>query len=329
MRGSPGSAPLNAVAFIDATTGCAVGDRGTIIRTQDGGASWQRQETSSSATLVCIAFSDDQHGIIGGPPGAVLSTSDGGQSWTRSVLPSWARNDSVVDIEFSDAHHGFATLGQTEYRMPGSLMITDDGGLHWREVKLPEYVSVTALALDEAGDPWVATYDEDHERRAYVMHSRDPGQTWTVQRPVVALLDDLWARGSQVCGVGEVILTSADASHWALRSSNHTAFDELQMLDPTTGWAANRVGGAEDINLPENSWSVIMKTADGLRWNEQALLKQPVSTMAFVDAQHGWIATGTRGALLETHDGGATWTEHSLGTRTWFEAVTSLTRCTG
>ena len=42
-RTSGTTAPLNAVAFANATRGWAVGDDGTILATADGGATWSRQ----------------------------------------------------------------------------------------------------------------------------------------------------------------------------------------------------------------------------------------------------------------------------------------------
>jgi photosystem II stability/assembly factor-like uncharacterized protein len=35
--------PLNGVDFVSARTGWVVGDRGSIYRTEDGGANWQKQ----------------------------------------------------------------------------------------------------------------------------------------------------------------------------------------------------------------------------------------------------------------------------------------------
>jgi len=61
---------LNDVMFVNETTGWAVGDRGTIIHTTDGGQSWTWQESGVSSSLEAVYFRDDMLGfVIGGESG--------------------------------------------------------------------------------------------------------------------------------------------------------------------------------------------------------------------------------------------------------------------
>jgi hypothetical protein len=52
----PQGNPLIAVSFVDANTGTAVGEYGTILRTTDGGATWTLQ-TSGTTTIGLLGVS--------------------------------------------------------------------------------------------------------------------------------------------------------------------------------------------------------------------------------------------------------------------------------
>ena len=98
---------LNEVCFIDPTTGWAVGAYGTILKTIDGGDSWQRQESGTSTYLYDVFFIDDQKGwAVGGgyfDYGILLSTVNGGTTWTAQ-RPEWASTYQIV--HFIDGQTG-------------------------------------------------------------------------------------------------------------------------------------------------------------------------------------------------------------------------------
>ncbi|MCC6295751.1 MAG: hypothetical protein IT469_03470, partial [Pseudomonadales bacterium] len=73
---------LQAVFFVDAQRGWAVGDGGTVIATRDGGARWQPQASGTQAWLQSLHFAaDGQRGWAVGVDGTVIATRDGGASW--------------------------------------------------------------------------------------------------------------------------------------------------------------------------------------------------------------------------------------------------------
>jgi photosystem II stability/assembly factor-like uncharacterized protein len=83
-------AELNDVFFLDPDRGWAVGDRGAIWHTDDGGRHWRLQDAPVPCRLEAVWFVDDRRGwIVGGwthpythrTTGVVLRTSDGGQRW--------------------------------------------------------------------------------------------------------------------------------------------------------------------------------------------------------------------------------------------------------
>jgi len=63
----------------------AVGERGRILWSDDGGVSWAQAKVPVSATLVTARFTTASVGYAAGNMGVVLKTGDGGATW-RKVL---------------------------------------------------------------------------------------------------------------------------------------------------------------------------------------------------------------------------------------------------
>ena len=82
---SPTGDELRAVAVPDSRNAVAVGAGGTILRTADGGVTWQRQFSGTDDYLSAISFTDANTGWVVGTGGTILHTVDGGASW----VPQW------------------------------------------------------------------------------------------------------------------------------------------------------------------------------------------------------------------------------------------------
>src|SRR5262245_12173678 len=55
---------LHAVYFLDRNRGWAIGSKGTVLITNDGGNTWQPKSASTSDVLRDILFVDDQNGWL-------------------------------------------------------------------------------------------------------------------------------------------------------------------------------------------------------------------------------------------------------------------------
>ena len=92
-------AALADIYFVNSSLGWAVGDRGVIWHTDDGGSTWQQQASLVSCNLRCRLLRRYKRGwAVGGESqlgragtrGVVLRTDDGGTTWAqipRLVLP--------------------------------------------------------------------------------------------------------------------------------------------------------------------------------------------------------------------------------------------------
>jgi len=132
-------ARLADVCFVDNQRGWAVGDRGTIWHTANGGKQWRRQPSGVSCPLRSVWFIDAQTGwAVGGfshpythsSSGVLLRTNDGGRHWRHDenlLLPA------LRQIRFFDSQHGWA-LGCRSSMFPSGAFTTDNGGHRWKPI---------------------------------------------------------------------------------------------------------------------------------------------------------------------------------------------------
>ncbi|MGJ7512066.1 WD40/YVTN/BNR-like repeat-containing protein [Variovorax sp. GT1P44] len=74
----------------------AVGQRGHIVHSNDGGRVWVQAMVPVSSDLTAVSFVDAQVGYAAGHDGVVLGTRDGGLSWTR-LLDGRQANKLVLE----------------------------------------------------------------------------------------------------------------------------------------------------------------------------------------------------------------------------------------
>lgn len=63
----------------------AVGERGTVLSSDDNGVSWTQRPSPVSVMLTNVRFASPQRGWAVGHGGVVLTTADGGMSWIRQI----------------------------------------------------------------------------------------------------------------------------------------------------------------------------------------------------------------------------------------------------
>jgi len=73
----------------------AVGQRGHIVYSMDGGASWKQASVPVSSDLTAVFFVDDKQGWTVGHDGVILHTVDSGDTWTLQ-LTGRSANDLLI-----------------------------------------------------------------------------------------------------------------------------------------------------------------------------------------------------------------------------------------
>jgi photosystem II stability/assembly factor-like uncharacterized protein len=155
--------PLYDVAFLDESTGWAVGShrliglrgegvkdivlyregKGGVIHTRDGGKTWEVQDPGNPKDiyLLGVCFAGRKHGWVVGEKGSIYASSDGGGKWRRQKSGVAA---SLYAVDFLDEKRGLAA-GQD-----GTLLATVNGGRSWKAVKVE--VKEDLLDVEFAGE---------------------------------------------------------------------------------------------------------------------------------------------------------------------------------
>jgi photosystem II stability/assembly factor-like uncharacterized protein len=160
------------IRFADKRRGHAIGSvlnsRGNVIdslvmRTTDGGETWQRIIVPSKFELFHLDFDGKDRGWIAGDNGLILATRNGGASWQEQTTGT---TNALYNIDFHDEDEGYA-VGEA-----GTILRTENGGETWQIVRTS--FPGTFMRVDFADDKngWIVGH------RGVILRSSDKGRTW-------------------------------------------------------------------------------------------------------------------------------------------------------
>ncbi|MCE9578991.1 MAG: hypothetical protein K8W52_38055 [Deltaproteobacteria bacterium] len=290
------------IFFVSPTRGFYGNGDGSIFRTDDAGASWQKVLAKPGTFVRALGFLDAQRGFAGnlGPdafPGVtdtqlLYRTDDGGATWTPVALPDadGARGVCAIDILALDAVNAGHRLHKEIVHVggrvggPAALFRSDDGGGTWARLALPPEV---AMILDvhfldpSIGFVFAGSDPDVTKSHGLIARTTDAGRTWKVVYQSTRPFELMWKGSfpSRLVGYASLQNYSAEAAK-----------------DPAAGVAAD-------------AHRYVVKTIDGgATWTELPVVEDGAVQelgIGFVDERHGWIGAMPHG--FETTDGGATW----------------------
>ena len=156
---------------IGIAVGSVVGKDDTIIdslvmRTEDGGDTWQRIQVPSKVELYHLDFTDSDHAWIVGDSGLIMASTDSGLTW--NVQNSGVRKP-IFNVDFRDDDNGYAVGGG------GTVLRTEDGGRTWRQVNAAFNESLMRVDFADDKNGWIVGYG------GAILRSSDRGATWVRQ----------------------------------------------------------------------------------------------------------------------------------------------------
>jgi photosystem II stability/assembly factor-like uncharacterized protein len=179
---------LLAVAATDATHVWAVGyqrlrgngeqDRGLVLASADGGATWARQRLPAGLSPFRVAFGDARHGwLLAGKSDhsgyRVLATSDGGAHWRVS----YSTHLTLTGLDAVGAKECWVVGGGYHPRS-GVVIRTSDGGRRWQAQTDVSSEHLLGVSFPDARHGWAVGL-----ARGTVVATSDGGATWSAQDP--------------------------------------------------------------------------------------------------------------------------------------------------
>ncbi len=288
-------ASLRGLCAVNDQIAWASGSGNTVLRTVDGGATWDRLPAPDETTFDFrdIHAWDARTAVIttAGTPAKIYRTEDGGTTWTEvyadlrpgAFFDAMAFWDDMTGLVFGDPVEGHLTV-----------IKTTDGGRTWRMIEgnaIPPIVegeagfaaSGTCLAVTGKGSAWVGTGGPV----ARVFHSTDWGETWAVSETPIR-------HGSSSCGIFSLVFW--DATHGMAVGGD---YQNPEQMDAN---AAVTSDGSK-------TWTLIQeKPPNGFR-SAVTVVPRAKGPMLVTAGPSGWDIS---------RDGGRTWT---LGDTTGYHAV--------
>lgn len=239
---------LRGVSAVSSQVAWASGDKGTYLRTSDGGATWQVGVVPGASELDfrdVDAFDRETAYLLSigeGEKSRIYKTTDGGRTWTLQFKNS--RPTAFFDaMAFWDAQHGIAVSDPVGGRF--LVITTSDGGRTWVETPtegMPAALegegafaaSGTCIAVEGRKNVWFGTGGPGGAR---IFRSRDMGRTWEVApAPLVS---------GKAAGVFSI--TFWDARHGVAVGGDYTKEREAKdnvAVSRDGGRTWTRIGGA-------------------------------------------------------------------------------------
>ena len=144
----------------------AVGERGIILYSTDGGVNWTQAKVPVSVTLTAVHFPTATHGFAVGHDGAILASRDAGRSW---------------ELQFDGKRANALVLAAAEKRVAQARDVKDEAALKEAEIELDDAMAATkAGASRPLLSVWFRFEREGFAVGSYgqIFRTGDAGKTW-------------------------------------------------------------------------------------------------------------------------------------------------------
>lgn len=323
--------PIWDVHFANKNIGIAVAEFGVVLRTLDGGATWESLKNrpvaarlqgvhmksvgeawvvgdkstilhtkdagetwdvvSNAKELRAVHFHNDSLGWAVGLSGSVIHTNDGGESWTTQ------NSGDVFEL------FGVGFVNDKKGYIVGSnaaLLETIDGGITWNSVSDPG--------------------DEGHGRAKRIQFGGTMG--WKGALGSYAMSFGSTTHGWAVGETGKVMKTSDAGENWigvdidpGFTGAGFNNLFGVHFIDNNTGWIVG-FGG-----------TIAGTTDGGMTWKITSGFAELQDVFA-INPQTAW-AVGNQGTIMITVDGGETWIDQTVPTQENINAVLFITEKEG
>jgi len=292
---------LTGVSFIDENTGWISGWTGTILKTTDGGQTWDKlQNVPPNNAYYSVSFTDAMNGWATGYAGKIIHTTDGGETWTAQTSPV---NTDLYDVYFINSQKGWIAGGDEgafpSYIDTRVIFATTNGGATWTAQYSQSYKSLLKSIYFKDDNNGYAT-----GLNGVLMRTSNGGSSWTEQtiNSSFTFYDVFSTNVNTGYVVGEdlnlphhssVFKTTDGGNTW---NESSLGMDEIltsvYFIDALKGWAVGNDYGNGNI-------AIVYRTTDGGdNWVSQSI--PPVDALAnvfFTDGTRGW-AVGHLGTII-------------------------------
>ncbi len=299
-----------------AQTGFVMGEHGTLLKTNSGGAEWVQIPTGTTKGLWNSFFVNSQTGWIAGgaesgSSGVLLKTTDNGETWSEVL--TGITNRWFTGVFFLDMQTGFV-VGEH-----GTVLKTTDSGISWDSANAGiTNILLESISFTDVNTGWITGWS------GALFKSTDGGSNWmAISSGVGFNLYTSYFLSSNIGLIsgsgGTVLKTKNGGLNWTAMPSGTTQEIFSIFFRGNRGWIAGHQGTVKYTTDAGNSW------ATGTIGTTTRL-----EAIQFINSLTGWVVGGFFGSVIyKSTDGGASWFSQNANSTEKFYSVNFIDSLVG
>jgi photosystem II stability/assembly factor-like uncharacterized protein len=253
-----------------------------IIKTTDGGKTWEQVFFSDKFKLNAISFKSRLNGVCAGESGRVFVTTDGGNSWSENDLNS---KDEIKDIYLTDNNTIWVVANGIYKKGPNDDLwkkVSDEGNgskikfvnnnIGWYTKNIMQYIG-----------------DKDIYYYGAIYKTTNSGISWEKSFDIDKNITDFstYSDNHIIISCGNIYASSDGGDKW------------IKLNMPTDETSINKISFVNDSVMYCVGKSIYKSTNRGINWEkEQMKYNSNISDIRFVNDSSG-LAVGDYGKIIK------------------------------
>lgn len=269
---------LLSILFIDNFNGFICGGSGLLLKTTDGGFSWDQTNINFNKTLYKLYKSGEKVFVLG-ENGGLFGLSATTQKWNKINVDI---SETLFDIFFIDENIGFITGAN------GTILKTDDGGLTWHNLKSGVKKNLFSIAFSDKKNGFIVGWD------GTILNTENGGENWSrVENDFKSYLRDIVFvnefLGFIVGGEGKILRTENGGRKW-----------EDVKIESTSGLYKIIFSSFENGMILSNRGEIFSTSNAGKTWESESIGKQIILNDIQKLSSGNYVIIGNNGQVLKS-----------------------------
>lgn len=271
---------------------------GVILKTIDGGSTWQSIKVDNILNLHSVFFSDENTGYAVGDLGKIIKTEDAGENWSIQNSGNYILND----VFFINNDEGYAVGNHSK------ILRTEDGGTNWFEVQSGTNKELRSIYFTDDNTGYIVG------NQGIILKSENAGNTWSnvAEDPYRKSLHSIKFVDSNkgyAVGFQKIYKTIDSGLNWETDLNIGYQVNDISLVSEGPIFAVSQQGIVLKLDSSTNEWNRIAE-----------YLTYDLKTVFFTNSNVGYVA-GFNGDIFKTTDGGQSWNPQESGTTYLIESM--------